>query len=76
MIAVTGDHRMRRAVRANFVRKQRGVNAAEDDEGAFAARDLPDGVSAKRVSGVNTNSDDVAAGDSIDIKRLEGLVDD
>ena len=76
MIAVTRDHGMRRAVRADFVRKQRGVNAAEDDEGALGARDLADGVSAKRVGGVNTNSHDVAAGDSIDVKGLEGLVDD
>ena len=75
-VAVALDDRVRLAVLVRFVRKQRGVNAAEDDPRAALAREPADFVAAQRIAGVNADADDVAGRDHRRIERLERFVDD
>ena len=67
---------MRLAVLAGFVRIERGVDAAEDDERARCARQPANRVATQRVGGVDADADHVARPTVVEIERLEGLVDD
>ena len=75
-VAVAADDRVRRAVLARFVRKQRGVNAAVHDPGAALPGDPSDLVAAQGVARVDADADDVAGDDRFGVQRLEGFVDD
>ena len=59
-----------------FVRKERGVNAAEDDPRAALARDPADLVAAQRVARMDADADDVARRDGRRVELLERFVDD
>ena len=65
-----------RAEVQGFVRVQRGVNAAIDDERAPVASDPADLVSAQGVARVDADADDVARRDGGRVELLEGLVGD
>ncbi len=67
---------MRAAVLVDFVRKQRGVNAAEDDPGAARAREPSNLVSPKRVPRVDPDADDVALRDFVQIDGIQRFVDE
>ena len=73
-IAVAVDDRVRAAVRSGFVRVQRRVNAAVDDERAARPRGISDFVTAMRVARVNADADDVAGVDVSD-STVERFVD-
>ena len=61
---------MCRAAFASFLRKERGVNAAEYDPGAAFARQPPDRVSAQRIAGVNPDADDIPRSE---VRRIDVL---
>src|SRR5437588_5427546 len=63
-------------VSRGFVRKQRGMNAAEDDPGAALAHLASDLVTAERVAGMNADADDVARANRVEIDRIQRFVDD
>jgi hypothetical protein len=59
-IAIAFDHSVRAANTKRFVGIERGVDTAEHNVGASLARDLANFIATQRVSGVNTDSDNVA----------------
>src|SRR5205823_687967 len=75
-VAVAAHDRVRLTVSRGFVRKQRGMNAAEDDPGAALAHLASDLVTAERVAGMNADADDVARANRVEIDRIERFVDD
>jgi hypothetical protein len=66
---------MRAAVRACFIGKECGVNAAVDDPRTLGARFEADFVAAASVAGMDPDTDDVAGGDLRHVDRVERLVD-
>ena len=70
-IAVTLNHGMRPPDGSCFIRKASRVNAAEDHPGASLTAPPPDLVSAWRVSGADSDPDDIASLDAVRIKRKE-----
>src|SRR5439155_21311048 len=75
-VAVAAHDRVRLTVSRGFVRKQRGMNAAEDDPGTALAHLASDLVTAERVAGMNADADDVARANRVEIDRIERFVDD
>ena len=74
--ALAAHDRVRLTVSRGFVRKQRGMNAAEDDPGTALAHLASDLVTAERVAGMNADADDVARANRVEIDRIERFVDD
>jgi hypothetical protein len=60
----------------HFVGKERGVDAAKDDEGASLSSESSQVISAERVGRVDADADHIAWSDGVRIERLERLVDD
>ena len=52
------------------------MNAAEDDGRAALARLAADLVAAQRVERMDADADDVAAGDAVEVDRVERFIDD
>lgn len=59
----------------SFIREQRGVNTAIDDVRAALSSLLPYFISAKSISGVNSDSDNIACRDLLQLKPLERFID-
>src|SRR4030095_3867142 len=75
-VAVTLDDGVAPAEAEGFVRIERGVNAAKDDECTAVAGNLADLVSAEGVACMYANADDVAGRDIRRIELLQRLVGD
>ena len=75
-VAVTLDDGVAPAEAERFVRIERGVNAAVDDERTPVARDLADLVSPQGVARVDADADDIAGRDARRVELLQGLVGD
>jgi len=58
-----------------FVREQRGVNASIDNVGAALTGLLSYFISAKSIRGVNSDSDNIACHDLLQLKPLERFID-
>ena len=75
-VAVTLDDGVAPAEAERFVRIERGVDAAVDDERAPVAGDLADLVSPQGVARVDPDADDVAGRDARRVELLQRLVGD
>ena len=76
MIAVAAHRRMRLSALVAFVRKERGVDPAVDDQAPRARAMLPDLIAAQRVAGMDADADNVAGGNGVRIQRIQRLVDE
>ena len=75
-VAIALDDGVAAAEVQGFVRVQRGVDAAVDDERTAVARDPADLVSAQGIARVDADADDVARRNRGRVELLEGLVGD
>ena len=75
-IAVAADDGVRTAEFVRLVWIQRGVDPAEDDRRTPGSRGRADLVAAKRIAGVDPDSDDVTGVDRVEIEWLERLIND
>ena len=75
-VAVAFDDDVGAAPFVRLLGKERGVNAAEDDERAGRTGRAADGISAQRIAGVNADADDIAGPDGRRVERLERFVGD
>ncbi len=75
-VAVTLRHCVRAADLERLVRVQRGVYPAEDDRRSGPAGCHPDLVAAQRVSGVDSDPDDIALLEGSGIDLRQRLIDD